>query len=142
MKQNYDDGLVVIYNRVPKTGSTSFMNVVYQLASKNKFKALYVNVTAPKRIMNLATQVMFVKNVTEWNEMRPAFYHGHLQYLNFAQYGSQLRPIYINVIRDPIERMASFYYFMRYGDNFRPHLKRKRMGDTTVSSFFFFCFKY
>eukprot|EP00794_Sanderia_malayensis_P016017 gene16017-17634_t len=130
-EKSYDESLIVLYNRVPKTGSTSFMKVIYQLAPVNRFNTLYVNVTAKKRVMNLAAQVVFVRNITEWRT-KPAFYHGHFPYLNFARYGSNLTPIYINMVRDPIERMVSFYYFMRYGDNFRPHLKRQKMGDTTT----------
>lgn len=30
-------------------------------------------------------QVRFVKNVTEWKEMKPAFYHGHVSFLDFAK---------------------------------------------------------
>ncbi len=109
------------------------MKVVFDLTSQNKFNAIYVNVSAPDRAMHLPSQRNFIKNITEWNEVKPVLYHGHFPYLNFAQHGSNLNPVYINLIRDPLERMASFYYFMRYGDNKRPHLIRKRMGDKTVS---------
>lgn len=30
-------------------------------------------------------QVRFVKNVTEWREMKPAFYHGHVSFLDFTK---------------------------------------------------------
>ena len=126
--------MVVLYNRVPKTGSTSFMKIVYDLTISNEFNTFYINVSASNRVMHLADQTSFVRNVTAWLKARPAFYHGHLPFLNFAKFGSSLRPVYINIIRDPLDRMVSFYYFMRYGDNFRPHLKRRRMGDKTVSA--------
>ncbi|XP_052224212.1 heparan sulfate 2-O-sulfotransferase 1-like [Dreissena polymorpha] len=38
-------------------------------------------------------------------------------------------PVYINIIRNPLDRLLSYYYFMRYGDNFRPQVKRRRMGS-------------
>lgn len=31
-------------------------------------------------------QVRFVKNVTLWKEMKPAFYHGHVSFLDFTKY--------------------------------------------------------
>jgi len=33
----------------------------------------------------LMFQVRFVKNVTLWNEMKPAFYHGHVSFLDFTK---------------------------------------------------------
>lgn len=74
----------------------------------------------------------FVKNITTWNEMKPGFYHGHISYLDFAKFGVKKRPIYINVIRDPIERLVSYYYFLRFGDDYRPGLRRRKQGDKKV----------
>ncbi|XP_013420047.1 heparan sulfate 2-O-sulfotransferase 1 [Lingula anatina] len=123
------DDLVVIYNRVPKTGSTSFAGVAYSLCSRNKYHVLHLNVSKNSHTMSLADQLRFVKNITRWNSMKPALYHGHLAYLEFGRFGIRDRPVYINIIRDPLDRLISYYYFMRFGDDFRPHLKRRKQGD-------------
>ncbi|KAF6728682.1 Heparan sulfate 2-O-sulfotransferase 1 [Oryzias melastigma] len=78
--------------------------------------------------------VRFVQNVSAWREMKPAFYHGHVAYLDFSKYGVTRKPMYINVVRDPIERLVSYYYFLRFGDDYRPGLRRRKQGDKKVSS--------
>lgn len=51
------DDTIVIYNRVPKTGSTSFVGVVYDLCKSNKFHTLHLNVTNNMHTLTLANQV-------------------------------------------------------------------------------------
>ncbi|XP_059061835.1 heparin sulfate O-sulfotransferase [Achroia grisella] len=124
-----DDDLVVIYNRVPKTGSTSFVGIAYDLCKKNHFKVLHINITANMHVMSLSNQYKFAQNVTRWQDVKPALYHGHMAFLNFERLGASSKPIFINLIRKPLDRLVSYYYFLRNGDNFRPHLVRKKHGD-------------
>lgn len=54
---SFDDNLVVIYNRVPKTGSTSFINLAYDLCKRNHFYVLHINITANMHVLSLNNQV-------------------------------------------------------------------------------------
>ncbi|XP_045117074.1 heparan sulfate 2-O-sulfotransferase 1-like isoform X2 [Portunus trituberculatus] len=123
------DSLVVIYNRIPKTGSTSFIGLAYDLCSKNKFSVINVNTTKKNPTLSLTDQMRFVYNVSNWEEKKPAIYHGHLGYLDFHRFGAKLQPLYINVIRKPLDRLVSHYYFIRYGDDLRPQRVQKKTGD-------------
>lgn len=109
---NLDDrkDLVVIYNRVPKTGSTSFINVAYDLCRQNSYHVLHINVTANMHVLSLANQVnhylinvlflfkyflqlnisklfqvKFAFNVSKWDSIKPALYHGHIAFVDFAK---------------------------------------------------------
>nr|CAG4638535.1 EOG090X088H [Cyclestheria hislopi] len=125
---NLHQNSAIIYNRVPKTGSTSFVGLAYDLCSKNKFNVLHVNISKNSHILSLSDQFRFTSNVTEWVTKKPSFYHGHMAYLDFSKFGFN-SPLYINIIRKPLDRMVSYYYFLRFGDDFRPHLVRKKQGD-------------
>lgn len=52
-----DDDTVIIYNRVPKTASTSFTNIAYDLCAKNRFHVLHINTTKNNPVMSLQDQV-------------------------------------------------------------------------------------
>jgi Sulfotransferase family len=56
------DNMVVVYNRVPKTGSTSFVGIAYDLCAKNMFHVLHVNVSKNNHVLSLADQVLFMSN--------------------------------------------------------------------------------
>ena len=46
--------------------------------------------------------------------------------------GVAVTPIYINMIRQPLERLVSHYYFLRYGDDVLVNKVRAKEGDTTT----------
>ena len=129
--EKYEKNLLILYNRIPKTGSTSFMSVMYELHLKNKISLAYVNVSSQSHRFTFLDQYKFVKNVSFWNERKPAMYHGHFPFLDFTKF-SLPQPMYINIIRKPLDRFVSHYYFLRYGDTFRPKKIRTHQGDTTT----------
>ena len=57
---------VVIYNRIPKTGSTSLMQLPYELCNKHKYNVLLLNITGGPRsyTMNLKDRMAFAWNIT------------------------------------------------------------------------------
>jgi len=103
----------IIYNRVGKCGSRSMLAIIRELSDKNKF-LLYTssvfNVTRPS-ILDLQAEVKLIDSL-----MSPVIYSRHIHFIDFSKFGAQT-PVYINMIRDPIERFLSNYYFRRFGDS-------------------------
>ena len=124
-------GQLLLYNRVPKTGSTSFMNVVYKLTLDNHFSAAYVNVSSKSHRWLFSDKYFFAKNITYWKARQPGIFHGHFPFVSFIPMGFP-QPLYINIVRDPLERLVSHYYFLRYGDTYLPNKIRKKQGDKTT----------
>lgn len=52
-----EDDVVIIYNRVPKTASTSFTNIAYDLCGKNHYHVLHINTTKNNPVMSIQDQV-------------------------------------------------------------------------------------
>ena len=135
--QRADKGLdVLIYNRIPKTGSTTFVKNFHKLGQKNGISVVPITNKSSfnKYTLTLKDQMMLSRNMTRWHKAMPALYHGHFAYFNL-KIGDQdgtTRIKWINVIRRPIDRLVSFYYFLRYGDNLYPNKIRSRMGDKTT----------
>ena len=74
---------IVLYNRIPKTGSTTFANIVDKLAERNRFWNININTSLASGgygnnyIWPLSQQRDFLNNITSWTRYQPAIYHGH-----------------------------------------------------------------
>merc|ERR1712048_865779 len=61
----------------------------------------------------------YVQNVTDKiytadSTDLPVIYVRHIHFVNFTHYGYPM-PLYVNLIRDPVEHFISNYYFLRKG---------------------------
>lgn len=63
-------------------------------------------------------------------------YERHIHFVDFAKFG-QPQPVYINLIRDPLQRMVSWYYFRRYQEGHEremPEEMRNRVSVEPIDS--------
>ena len=71
---------VIFYNCVAKTGSTTFVAIAYEVCKDNAFHVIHVNTSRNSHILSLDDQARFVSNISNWNERKPGFYHGHISF--------------------------------------------------------------
>ncbi|XP_071485108.1 uronyl 2-sulfotransferase-like [Diadema antillarum] len=121
-------GEAVVYNRVGKCGSRSVITVMRELALKNKFHFVSSLVYNKTRISPVHEGMLV--NVVGRLE-RPFIFQRHLHFVDFRRYQMQ-QPKYINIIRDPLSRMVSQYYFRRFGDG---KSERKYSGTDKYQTF-------
>ncbi|XP_078698067.1 uncharacterized protein LOC144925793 isoform X1 [Branchiostoma floridae x Branchiostoma belcheri] len=104
----------LVYNRVGKCGSRSLITILSVLSNVNGFNFAKDNfVKHWQTRFPLPEQIALVQHVDQIQP--PFFYNRHFHYIDFTRFGAR-QPVYINMIRDPFDRLVSSYYFKRYGD--------------------------
>ena len=110
MKLEPESGLMLfrnpntmIFNRIAKTGSQSLIELLVQLKKKTNIKVM-IDQRKKEQLMEPPRMVAdFVRNV--YIDYEPSVTVRHYNFVNFKLYGAIWNPIYINIVRDPMERV-------------------------------------
>ncbi|XP_039230710.1 heparan sulfate 2-O-sulfotransferase pipe isoform X5 [Drosophila yakuba] len=101
----------VFFNRVPKVGSQSLMELMARLGKINGFTHARNKGSAHETVlMNKQRQNDLIADLL--TRPKPHIYSQHIAYINFTRFHLP-KPIYINLIRDPIDRIISWHYYVR-----------------------------
>ncbi|KQS44237.1 heparan sulfate 2-O-sulfotransferase pipe isoform X4 [Drosophila erecta] len=116
----------LFFNRVAKTGSEKMMELLKILGKRNNFQARRdAGAVYEVVIMHDAFAKNFIRtevvNCTQANS-----YTKHVAFLDFDLLGEPW-PIYINLVRDPVERLVSWFYYIRSPWHFGE--RRNAFGD-------------
>lgn len=123
----------IFFNRLPKSGATSLRYIFERLANTNKFVFDYQKASmfdcAPgnKNCQDgPSAQAKFGVYIrrTHWdtkdeNYLMMKQHH----FFNFTEFKIP-QPTYLNMVRDPVSRLASSYYFQRHGWGFGSNSRR------------------
>lgn len=116
---------ILVFNRVAKVGSQSLMMLMKRLGKLNGYISQRdINKGTEHVVMNYNQQEELIVNILFNDE--PYAYSQHFAFVNFTEHEVQ-RPIYINLVRDPIERVISWHYYIR-AEWYYKDLKAK-LGD-------------
>ncbi|XP_076304948.1 uronyl 2-sulfotransferase-like isoform X2 [Tachypleus tridentatus] len=100
---------VLLYNRVPKSGGESMIYLIHKISKQNGFNSTS-SMLFNKRKLNAKNQKAFIE---EMLKIKPPFvYDRHIYFTDFTKFDYP-NPLYINIIREPVEKMISRFFFWR-----------------------------
>ena len=121
----------LIYNRVSKCASTTMLELIRRLSRRNGFHHAHSTVYN-KRHLNSTEQEQLVAKVMKLSKRKkPYLFDRHVHMLNFTEFGYP-QPTYINIVRDPVERFVSAYYY-QWSKGRRKSAKRNQSIKGLVS---------
>lgn len=102
---------ILFFNRVPKVGSQTMMALLNLCGKRNGFKATRDKAGNAETIMLTPSfEVDLIEEILDKGE--PASYSKHVAYVEFTD-NDYPQPIYMNLVRDPVERIISWFYYIR-----------------------------
>ncbi|KAK4301262.1 hypothetical protein Pmani_026595 [Petrolisthes manimaculis] len=103
--------LTMVFNRVPKVGSQSTMELLRTLSYRNGFT---FHKDRPQKVENIKLTEREQKRLVQLVDVfrPPSVYVKHVCYINFTTF-NVTQPLYVNMVRDPVERVISWYYYVR-----------------------------
>ena len=102
---------ILFFNRAAKVGSEALLELLQKIED---FNNLNVDRNGPKkgarRQLKRREQRELASEIVELGE--GSAYIEHVNYIDFEEF-DLLKPIYINLVRDPVERVISWYFYAR-----------------------------
>ncbi|XP_072044502.1 heparin sulfate O-sulfotransferase-like [Amphiura filiformis] len=118
----------IIFNKIPKCGSRTMDLLLRWRCSKLDIIHKRCNIAYDFEPIDLkGIEEFAIKRVQQLAAHPPALFSNHIFYFPVEKSNN---PVYINMIRDPIEYLASSYYWRQYGDKIPRNMDRlkKKFG--------------
>ncbi|CAG5099074.1 Oidioi.mRNA.OKI2018_I69.XSR.g16227.t1.cds [Oikopleura dioica] len=111
-KRKQYDAQLLIYNRVQKCGSRSLLQAIRPTLDDNGVQFGAENLVYWLTKEAEAEVVSKIQNFSQKNTR--SLWAQHIHFLHFIE---KPIPLYINLVREPVERFISHFYFRRFLDN-------------------------
>ena len=105
---------LLMFNRVPKAGSQSLIKLMVELGGGLGYKVSVDQRTVEEYNSPPWEQLQLAETVSTFTE--PTVWVRHFNFLDFDSLGLAT-PSWINMVRDPVERVISNFYYRRAGWN-------------------------
>lgn len=114
---------VIVYNRIPKAGSTTLMSLIQDISLQNG-----VTVVTPLPHHDHARIRQAIFNAIESGNKTVIINHFFFPEVFYSNKIS-----YINMLRDPVDRIVSEYYYMRLDRRYKNRGERYRLAHGNLS---------
>ena len=107
---------ILLFNRVPKTGSLGILNILESLRETNNFAITSHSTHADQSIENFTDDFMVNQNLAELisKSSQATVWNRHYNHLDAEEHG--LPPfLHFNMVRQPVDRIISDFYYRRSG---------------------------
>ncbi len=125
----------LIYNRVPKCASSTIQMLLARLEIDNNFTYRTSNIYTVQRWTS-DQEREFVRAFEEkWRKRQNGFIlDRHFYHLNFSHYDPEMEsPKWFNVVRHPIDRIVSNFYYLRHPKRWKSELPPRRWREKDFS---------
>ena len=102
---------VLVYNRIPKSGSTLLLGLLYNLAQSLGYLVVRGRYHSYRYWTN-NDRVGLGYFLEQAAGRARTVYVQHQYYVNFTE-NRQQQPLFVNMMRDPVEHLVSSYYYKR-----------------------------
>ena len=103
----------MIYNRVPKTGSSTVQNLLALQSDIYNF-TYYPSDSYWDRVNSVKNEIEMIKFWKSYPaSTETLFYDQHIYFIDVETYDKEFEVNWINIVRDPIERFISEFYYNR-----------------------------
>ena len=119
----------IIYNRVPKCGSKFWLAVM--TAAQRAFKRFHQYRSGIYKTFrpNATEMSQLLAEIDRFNRSKGWLFDRHLHFVDFTSY-NRSNPLYINVVRKPVDRFLSKYYYRRRHPLNVTHLAKAKYNMT------------
>lgn len=104
------DAKVLVYNKVPKCGSTKMWNTLKGLAKKHKYQHIH-SFTSDVRRLNTSEENELANELSKHE--KKIIYERHFYTLDWTRHEQNLKVNLMNMVRDPVERAISMFNYIR-----------------------------
>jgi hypothetical protein len=108
-----------VYNRIPKAGSSTIITLVKNLSSLNHFR---LSTPQSHNYVEVRNEIFRALETKERTLI--------VNHVKFPEVFHDDQVAYINIMRHPVDRCISWYYYSRYGHPLRQYAKERYGNDT------------
>ncbi|EDW69852.2 uncharacterized protein Dvir_GJ11897 [Drosophila virilis] len=104
---------LLFFNRVPRTGAKTLIELLSRLGELHNFILEHTPFSRPiANHLTVKQQLALGQYVSELGQSSAFVYVEPVGYIDFRTYNFP-QPIYVNMVRDPVEKIISWYYHKR-----------------------------